>query len=249
MFLKILKIIGFLVLLAFLIATLAFTSGKAKNVTCQNIEVKYAENDMIKLSPEEVVKITKSTTKNLLGKKLNELNTDSIELQIEKHAAVLNAEVYTLLAKDNLEYKGILGVKIKHREPLVRIISSSGNYYLDKFAGKIPSSTNYSANVMVITGDFTEDYAKDKLLPLAVYINKNNFWKSQIEQIHVEKNGNILLTPLVGNHLIELGNAENYEVKFRNMKAFYEQVLVHNNWNKYSRISLKYENQVVAKKR
>jgi len=48
--------------------------------------------------------------------------------------------------------------------------------------------------------------------------------------------------------LIEFGNVEHMEKKFRNLKAFYEQVLKDNNWNKYSRIILRFENQVVAKK-
>ena len=42
-----------------------------------------------------------------------------------------------------------------------------------------------------------------------------------------------LLTPLVGDHLIELGTLENYPEKLRNMKAFYKQVMANNNWNKY----------------
>jgi len=33
------------------------------------------------------------------------------------------------------------------------------------------------------------------------------------------------------------------------VKAFYEQVMAQNNWNKYEQISVKYKNQVIAKKK
>jgi cell division protein FtsQ len=103
--------------------------------------------------------------------------------------------------------------------------------------------------VLVATGYFSEDFAKEQLLPFALFLEENPFWKAQIEQVHVEQNGNVVLTPLVGDHLIELGNMQNYVEKLRNMKAFYEQVLVLNNWDKYQTISLKYKNQVIAKKK
>ncbi|WP_346861594.1 hypothetical protein [uncultured Draconibacterium sp.] len=77
----------------------------------------------------------------------------------------------------------------------------------------------------------------------------DEFWDAQIEQVHVEKNGEVVLTPLVGDHIIELGKLDNYEEKLRNMKAFYKQVLADNNWNKYKTVSVKYKNQVIAKRR
>jgi len=65
----------------------------------------------------------------------------------------------------------------------------------------------------------------------------------------VEQDGDLILTPLMGDHLIELGTSDNLQEKFRNMKAFYKQVLANRNWNKYESISLKYNNQVIAKRR
>jgi cell division protein FtsQ len=54
---------------------------------------------------------------------------------------------------------------------------------------------------------------------------------------------------LVGGHIIELGDLDNYAEKLQIMRAFYKQVLVKNNWDKYEKVSLKYNNQVVAKRR
>ncbi len=246
---KLLKITGFIVLVAFIIVTLAFSTKETKNVICSDIEVKFVDNELIKLSTNEITRLVKSADKNLIGKNLRMINADFIEKEVEKHQAVLKAEVYKVMAKDSLTYTGILGVKVKHREPAVRIMSSSGNYYLDKNGVKIPVSANYTANVLVATGYISENFAREQLLPFVLYLTEDAFWNAQTEQLHVDQNGDILLTPLVGNHMVELGNLENFPEKLRNMKAFYKQVLANNNWNKYETVSLKYKNQVIAKRR
>lgn len=146
-------------------------------------------------------------------------------------------------------YKGVLVVKVKHREPVMRVITSGGSYYLDKYGMRIPVSSNYATNVLVTTGSISESFAVEQLLPFVMYVENNDFWKAQIQQVHVEEDGDVLLTPLVGGHIIELGDLGNYREKLLIMRAFYKQVLAKNNWDKYEKVSLKYNNQVVAKRR
>lgn len=249
MFRKLLKITGFLALVIFMIATLAFTSGESKNVACKNIEIDFRNDETIKVNKDEILRLVKKADKNVLGEKLSQINSEIIEREIEKHPAVYKADVYKVIAKDSSAYKGILTVKVKHREPVLRVMSNTGSYYLDKWARKIPISTNYTANVVVATGYFNQDFAKNKLLPFVIYIEENDFWSAQIQQIYVQKNGDLILIPLVGDHTIELGKLDNYHEKLRNMQAFYKQVLAKHNWNKYKTVSLKYKNQVIAKRR
>lgn len=249
MLLKILKLAGYILLAAFMVVTLAFSSRESRHVSCGNIEIEFSEDEIIKTSREEVARLIHAADNQLIGKELRAINAERIEKEIEKHQAILNAEVFKVVAEDSISFKGILGVRVKHREPVLRIMSSSGTYYLDKTGAQIPISPSYTANVLVATGYFSEDFAKKQLLPFALHLEENPFWKAQIEQVHVEQDGNVVLTPLVGDHLIELGSMENIGEKLRNMKAFYEQVLVRNNWDKYHTISVKYKNQVIAKKK
>ncbi|MBW6534778.1 MAG: hypothetical protein K0B11_07195 [Mariniphaga sp.] len=249
MLLRILKLTGYILMIAFIVVTLAFSSRESRHVSCRNIEIEFSKNEIIKISREEVAQLIDNLDNKLVGKELREINTELIEKEIEKHQAILNAEVFKVIAKDSNSYKGILGVRVKHREPVLRIMASAGTYYLDKTGEQIPISSSYTANVLVASGYFSDDFAKEQLLPFALHLEKNLFWKAQIEQVHVEQDGNVMLTPLVGDHLIELGNLEEFQGKLRNMKAFYEQVLVRNNWDKYQKISLKYKNQVIAKKK
>lgn len=249
MFQKLLKIAGILVLILFVIGTLAFTSHESKDVVCKSIDIEFEEDELIKVDRDELIRIVKSVDKEIFSKKLVQINAEEIEKAVEKHQAILKAEVYTVITRDSSSFKGVITVDVKHREPVVRIMSETGSYYLDKFGEKIPISSNYTANVLVTTGFINEKDAKTKLLPFVLFVENNKFWQAQIEQIHIEKDGTLLLTPLVGNHIIEFGDINNYEQKLQKMKAFYDQVLANNNWNKYKTVSLKYNNQVIAKRR
>ncbi len=246
---KIFNFTGLLVMIIFLIITLAFTSHESRNIVCRNIEVDFKPDDIIKINNSEILKLVKAADDSIVGKTLDKINAEAIEKEVEKHKAILKAEVYKVLVKDSTSYKGILTVKVKHRKPVIRIVSENGNYYLDKQGRKIPVSNQYTANVLAATGKISENFAVNELLPFVLYIKDDEFWEAQIEQIHVENNGDVLLIPLVGDQIIELGKLDDYELKLRNMRAFYDQVLAENNWDKYKSVSLKYSNQVVAKKR
>ncbi len=249
MFRKLLKLTGLLFLIIFIIGTLAFTSIESRNIMCSEIEVVVDEDESIKIDKERLVGLVKATDRKVFSKTLDEINAEVFETEIEKIPAILSADVYKLMVNEKGSYKGVLVVKVKHREPVLRVINSSGSYYLDKFGKRIPVSSSYSANVLVASGSISENFAVEKLLPFVMHVNGNDFWRAQITQIYVEQDQDVLLIPMVGGHVIELGETDNYKYKLHVMREFYKQVLAQNNWDKYEKISLKYNNQVVAKRR
>jgi cell division protein FtsQ len=247
---KLSKIAGVLALVAFLVITLAFTSIKYRGAsTCSDIQIDYAPDDKIALDKDVIRKIILNADKTIIGKKFDSINTAALELEVEKHAAVLNTEIFEMVAKDSTAYKGVLTVRVKHREPLLRVITGSGSYYLDEQGYKFPVSSSYPVQVLVANGNITKKFAREELLPCVRFIESDEFWRAQIEQIYVESVDNVILTPLFGEQLIEMGSLENYQVKLRNMKTFYKKVMANNNWNKYKTISLKYRDQIVAKRK
>lgn len=248
MFRKLLNIAGILVLITFIVGTLAFTSIESNDVKCSSIEISFNDNDAIKANRNELMRLVNAADNQILKKSLGQINSDIIEISVEKHQAIRKAEVYKIVKHEEGKYTGVLVVKVKHRKPVLRVMSDKENYYLDQYGNKVPVSSNYTSNVLVATGNFSLQFAAEQLLPFVLYVEDNDFWKAQIQQIHIEKDGDVLLTPLVGDHIIELGNFDNYETKLRKMRAFYDQVLVKSSWNKYKTISLKYNNQVIAKR-
>jgi cell division protein FtsQ len=249
MFRKLLKLTGFLILIIFIVGTFAFTFIESKNIMCTGIEVVFNEDEAINVDKDKLIRLVKATDNKILSKTLDEINSEIIESEIEKIPGILTADVYKLMISEKGSYKGVLVVKVKNRKPVMRVITSTGSYYLDKFGMRIPISLNYATNVLVTTGSVSEKFAVEQLLPFVLYVEDNEFWKAQIQQVHVEEDGDVLLTPLVGGHIIELGDLGNYRQKLQIMREFYKQVLVKNNWDKYEMVSLKYNNQVVAKRR
>ena len=83
------KITGFLVLIVFIIGTLAFTSHEGKDVVCQNIEVDYKTDELIQISKDEIIRLVKSADSKILNKTLDEINAEIIESKIEKHDATV----------------------------------------------------------------------------------------------------------------------------------------------------------------
>lgn len=91
--------------------------------------------------------------------------------------------------------------------------------------------------------------AKGALGEFALFLRNNFFWNSLIEQIDVDKNGEVTLVPRVGNQLILMGTLDNYQEKLEKLRALYEEGFNKVGWNKYKQITLKYDGQVVCTKK
>lgn len=241
-------ITGWLVLLAAIIVTFAFSYTETATVECSEIVIQYDEDQAVRLGRQEIIRLVNVADNQVIGKRFREINSEVIEREVEKHNTIEKADAFKLIIRDTTGYRGVLSIKVKYRDPLLRVISSQGSFYLDKYGHRFPTSIYYSSNVLVASGNVSEDFAREQLLPLAGFIAEDDFWKAQIRQVHVNGHEELVLTPLVGDQLIEFGSAGDFREKFRNLMAFYEQVLSNSNWNKYERISVKYKNQVIGKK-
>jgi len=243
---KIMKIAAVVFFGVMVVFTMAFTSREVKDVKCERIEVRYDGHQTISLSREEIVK---SVNDSILQKNIRNINAEKIETEVEKISAVKNAEVTKNVVGKGIDFEGVLAVTVTFREPVLRIMSGNENYFLDKDNVQIPVSTQYTANVPVATGKIDPEFAGKQLLDFVNFLENDDFLKAQVKQIHVLDNGELILTPLVGDHQIEFGTIERYQEKLRHLKAFYEQVIAQNNWNTYKKISVKYTNQIIGTKR
>ena len=88
----------------------------------------------------------------------------------------------------------------------------------------------------------------DLLEGIEKYVDKNNFWKSQIQQIYINLDEEIELIPRVGRHKIIFGDVSDMDEKFKKLMIFYKKGLHYTGWNKYKTINLKFKNQIVCTK-
>jgi cell division protein FtsQ len=243
----IIHISAWIFFIAAIVVTLAFSYSETTFIKCSEIAVHYAGDQTVQLGKQEIIRMVSTADINIVGTRLSNINTHIIEQEVEKHSAVMKADAYKMILKDTTQFKGVIALRVTHRTPVLRVITNEASYYIDKEGARFPTSTRYSANVIVVTGNVTEELARHKILPFVQYLGQDRFWQAQIKQIHVDRNEELLLTPLLGSQIIEFGTVENYPVKLRNLMAFYEHVLSKDNWNRYERISLKFNNQIVAK--
>lgn len=195
-----------------------------------------------KTEVEEMLKAAHMYPKGMLMK---DVNTRGIETELKTNEFIESVECYK-------SSTGKLCIRIVQRTPVVYALpDNAAGYFVDR-SGKILSNTNYAANIITATGHFTPDYAASKLAPLGVYLQENPFWNNQIEQVYVSvSRGNkyvVELVPRVGDQTIYLGDIDGFEKKLRRLKIFYEKAMRCVGWNKYDKINLEYNNQIICTK-
>lgn len=193
---------------------------------------------------------------------LDSIDIVTFENGLNKMAAIKNASVYKIIHKTDSTISGELKIEIDQREPLLRFYNdSSETYYIDKEGIIIPAKQKYPAWVLIANGNIpfhpdssilaeTIGIESDSLLlqlfEIAKFINENEFWRSQLVQIFVDKNNEFQLIPRVGAHRIYLGKAENFEMKFKKLYTVYFKGMKYLGWNQYKSIDLRFKNQVIC---
>ncbi len=97
---------------------------------------------------------------------------------------------------------------------------------------------------MLITGNVQPD-EYEKLAELVEKIDKDDFSKKYFIGISKYKDSYNLLTS-EGNYRVEIGDLDNIDFKVKGFKTFVEKYLVYQDPQKYSMVSVKYQNQIVT---
>lgn len=197
----------------------------------------------------------------VMGAELGAVDVPAIEERLRTIPSVAKAEVYHTM-------DGVLHVKVKQREPVVRVFNSDGtSFYIDKEGWTMPTSANYTARVLVVTGTLNEPGARNGVLPvfgndslehvfrsddihrLAMFIRNDPFWNALIDQVVVNTDGEFELIPKVGAQRVLIGDGSDLPQRFEKLKLFYTKGMPHTDWRRYSRIDLRFADQIVCTKR
>lgn len=193
------------------------------------------------ITPAEATSLLKRSRLYPLGKNTDSIQCRAIEETLEKNTFIENAECYKTPI-------GNLCIYIKQRLPILRVMPTGGSdHYIDDKGHSMPGG-NHAAHLPVATGFIDQKMAAGPLFELAKLLNEDNFWKQQVEQIHVTSEGEIELVPQVGNHILFLGKPVRMKEKLDRIRTFYDKALSRVGWNKYSRISVEFDNQVICKR-
>jgi cell division protein FtsQ len=250
MFKKLLHIILWSIAIILIFVSFAFSVKHNLQLQCAGIKIDIT--DSVKKQFIRSSDIRQWVNRNhpaVFGQPLNKVNLRKIEDGLRKIQSVEDVDVYTNVYNDGARSLGVLVVKIKQRNPIVRINGSNGTFYMDKLGKVIDWSPRYTPRVLIVGGIVSPDFARKRLIPLINFINNDNFWSSQIDQIYVNSVGELSMIPRVGEQIILFGEPEDFQIKFRNLRALYSEGFKNGGWSIYKSINVEFRNQIVCTKK
>jgi len=241
---RILYILSVLVLAAYVVYSAIGMTNRHEDVRrCQGVNLHIVDSLNFDLIDENMVmSLLQEHMLDPVGLPLDEIDAEAIEALLITHPLVGSVQCYKTGGE-------MLRINLSSKVPLVRVMNNRGqDFYVDS-RGEILMQRSLAVQLPVATGYIDRRFAQNELLEVVRAIDRSDFWKAQVEQIDVSRDGEIRMVPRVGDHLLILGTADNVENKLERLMNFYEKGLDNIGWNKYRSISVAYENQVVCKKR
>ena len=238
-----LSIVVATLLLLYMAAVAFFFRDVKEDGLCEGLQIGLRDSlDKHFVTEGDVIYMLKTAKLFPVEQPMNEINTEKIEQELMTNEMISKIEAFKTPSKN-------IKLEIEQKMPILRVNSTSGNYYIDNMGSVMPLSRHYVAHVLVASGYINKEFAMNELYHFVQFLQDNEFWDNQIDQIYVDADQEVELIPLVGNHKILLGSFDDYQKKLDNLKLFYEQAIPKVGWEKYSLINLKYRNQIVCTKR
>ena len=226
-----------------LLAVTAFNKPDEEHIVCSQVKIDISD-DLVDgfLNADEIKHILQRNNIYPLGLTLDRVSVRRIEETLEKSPFVDHVQCHK-------SGSGHVCISVTQRMPLVRVKAEDGDdYYIDSRGGIMPN-TRYTTDLIVATGHISRKYAAKFITPVAGYIVKDKFWQNQVEQINVLEDGSMEIVPRVGNHVVYLGRPYRIDRKLKRLEKFYRYGLNKVGWEKYSYISVEFDNQIICKKR
>lgn len=259
---KILQITFWLLLFAGIMVIFGFAVAEQKKVTCTGAVIQIMDaGEPGFINKQDILQIIAQLYNPLEGRYLDSINTGKI-------AAALNANPYIREAGVIKSVTGQIKLEVSRSRELVRIVNQTGDsFYLGTEGEVMPLSKKYIPKIIVATGFITDNpdpnaklkynelnnpmqvnSALPKIHYVAGKLAANPVLSAGIEQIFINKQGEIELIPSSGNHTILVGDVSNLDHKFENLLAFYQAGMPKlDTAIQYKVIDLKYKDQVVCK--
>ncbi|NOY46868.1 MAG: hypothetical protein GXO84_01390 [Chlorobi bacterium] len=229
-----------LVLLLLVSFLFAFSSIRNNERKVQNIRVNFIGEDNLFITEAMVNKLLIQNEEDLANVAKEILDLNELEMILKSNPMIKTAQVY-------LTVNGEVRADVVQRKPIARVRTNT-SYYIDNEGKFMPLSSNYTARVPLVTG-FIKKNDLGNVFKIANKIYYDKFLKTHIIEIHQKQDGTIILKTRVLDFEILIGNLEGLDKKISNLKAFYQKAMKDKSLNKYSKVNLQFDNQVVCTKK
>lgn len=243
-----------------LIVTVILSLSRFHETRCNVVSIKVLDSAEVQFVDwNDVRKMLNSVMGEIEGHTMDSINTYLFEKQLRKCPYIRDVSIYKSIS-------GILNIDIQQRKPMLLVSNDKQDYYIDSDAMIFAASEKDACQCIVVNG-----YVKDKydfkdgkiykadpyadgsqtgdLFKLAQLIQSDDFWSDMVVQIYINKLGEYEIVPMVGDFSLCIGTIDNYDKKMYTLKQFYTKALPKLGWDTYQQISVKYDNQVVCKRK
>lgn len=234
-----------------------------RNSTVRGLEVvvNYGGCDTL-VTAQTIEQLVMTDNPTLLSQIVKDVDTRAIQEQVLTSPFVERCQTYVSIL-------GNVVVKPQQRKPIMHVYYGGKEFYVDNLGQYLPLSKEGRAHVMVVNGRFHQpdtvvsprtnlaelavdslgdDYDISHIWQVAHFMDQEEYL-SMFDQIYLNQEGDLILTPKLGTHVVNIGNSEELETKFSHLMALYKQALPRVGWNRYSMVNLKFKDQVVCQKR
>ena len=213
------------------------------------------------ISKQEVDSIVHNHFGLLQGTPMSQIDVGAIQIVVNRHPAIQSCNVY-------MGVDGILNIDIQQRAPMFRVRNSDGSgFYVDTLGQSFNLLDRAVAYVPIFSVEgvmgamehpATKEYYDentlglthlDELITFGNHMRKHAELKDWTEHVHLTAMGTIEVIPRIGRQVIEYGSIYNLEMKTKMLFQFYRSQVYITDLEKYSRINLNFENQVICEKR
>ena len=228
------EFVRFIIALVIFIGLVSFSFSRNKNREIYKIKINFINKNPIFLDEDMVISFLLKKNDNPLKIHMDTFHLNDIENKLKTNNFIKNASAYTLP-------EGVLEIDIKERFPVVRVIQQP-SFYLDNNGYKVSLSKKYTPHIPLYYGNINVTNRRE-IANFFKEINKDNFLKAEVIQLEYKLNDYFIL---MRSYLFEvqLGKLENLEEKFLKLKIFCQYI--DQNKEKYSKVNLKYKNQVIV---
>ena len=259
------KIVGILtstlfkatVVMVVLFTVIGFAEKQQDERVCKNIIINIEEEYDNYFIDEKDVRdlLTMNNREPLIGRSYALIRLKELEKRVKKNKLVETAEVYR-------DIHGDLHVQLKQRRPIARILTKlNGSWYISDQGKVFPTSDKFTARVPIIDGDyayklintkFATDSMQAELFTMLEIIDKDEFLKALIAEIHIDiasvndTTPQVTIYPQIGEQIITYGGFDQPISKLKKIKVAYKDILPLKGWDTYKSISVAFKDQIIC---
>jgi cell division protein FtsQ len=262
-FMRVLVLVFFVSMGAGTLVLWAFSISKHNAQPVPEMRVNIQRGQYVEelISKPEIDSIVHSHFGLLQGTPMNQIDVSAIQLAVNRHPAIQSCNVY-------LGVDGVLNLDIQQRAPMFRVMNSDGSgFYVDTLGQAFDLLDRAVAFVPIFSVEgvmgamqypATKEYYDentlgltylDELVTFGNHMRRNAELKDWTEHVHLTAAGTLEVIPRIGRHVIDYGSVYNLEMKTKMLFQFYRSQLYITDLEKYSRINLNFENQIICEKR